>query len=331
MNTFFHKLGLLAAFLLTSGNSDASIWNKVPCKLKWKKYSKIDSEAQKEQVYKADAATSIRTLPKPSKHNRPVFLRGSGTLPNEGDLAYYKTSRGYLEVEILGYEGDQVAIRDLNNPSYKKLISPLSLSRNGKTQDEILHVKMRKQYNITVRDTGDQAINIRRGTNGERLQIIHDFKDRQEAIRSGRIIENANISQLPSGHYTYTLHPNGNITVGRVNNSLEPGVKHFQIAGEQPVSAAGEMQINPDGSIQYNLSSGTFSRIIKEKYDLDDRDLADMVVPVFRDMGVSRLYYNPRNLLPSTPELSLRTRAEMPAFCDRNPQFCERPDSIRPQ
>jgi hypothetical protein len=62
-----------------------------------------------------------------------------------------------------------------------------------------------------------------------------------------------------------SANPNNfQLTFGRVNNRLEWGVKHLQIAGGRAAYLAGEIVVGEDGNILWNIGSGTFSKAIRK-------------------------------------------------------------------
>jgi|GEM_PF-4484018 len=66
---------------------------------------------------------------------------------------------------------------------------------------------------------------------------------------------------LPDGYYTYTVLDDQSISIGRVHDQLENGVKHVNVANGRKVNVAGELRI-VNGEIDFNIESGSFSRHI---------------------------------------------------------------------
>lgn len=72
------------------------------------------------------------------------------------------------------------------------------------------------------------------------------------------------VDRLKPVYFTYLIDDYG-LVLGRITNSLEWGTAHQMLveAEKYHVYIAGEMRIDPDGQLQYNFLSGTYSEQLK--------------------------------------------------------------------
>lgn len=98
--------------------------------------------------------------------------------------------------------------------------------------------------------------------NGERVTFNSStpFSSRKMAKSEGRIIDTISPLSTPlkPGSYTYVISRDGSLSLGRVEDNFEYGVKHVHLAEGREIVSAGEIKVNPDGSILFNNESGTF-------------------------------------------------------------------------
>ena len=110
------------------------------------------------------------------------------------------------------------------------------------------------------------------------------------STRSNRIP----LQNISNGAYTYIFEYNNldqkiYYNFGHVNNALEWGSRHFQLKSNNPnmhVFAAGELKLH-DNILHFNLLSGTYINILKNKNEL----LAPLLVKIFHKL-FPQLYIN---------------------------------------
>jgi len=101
---------------------------------------------------------------------------------------------------------------------------------------------------------------------GPKLKLDYHFSD-VDFLEPGVDLFVNSVPQEP-GRYSYVLTADGELTIGRVYNNLEYGVKHHQMARGRKVYGAGELLVTPDprtvGKLLYeiNQQSGTFAKPI---------------------------------------------------------------------
>lgn len=97
--------------------------------------------------------------------------------------------------------------------------------------------------------------------NGDRVLLYYKYNDREIALKAGKLFENVNPTQLPKGkRYTFAVTEDGQLLFGEVDNSWEMGVKHAHLLNGRAGVAGGEMYIDANGNITYNLLSGSITQ-----------------------------------------------------------------------
>lgn len=145
-----------------------------------------------------------------------------------------------------------------------------------------------------------------------RVRITQTSDSRKYAVQSGRIRENVPVSSLEKNNsYTYVVTDSGEVVFGRVDNAIEYGVKHLNLANGRPVVAAGEIKINNQGQIEYNLESGSFTRALVQQKGVSQEELQRKMRELFLSQGASDLRYTNDILVPSRAP----TRQELISMC----------------
>jgi hypothetical protein len=157
--------------------------------------------------------------------------------------------------------------------------------------------------------------------------ISYDVSDREFGIREKRIFEDSSVLDLTEGSYTFLITLDGHIVFGKVIDYWEFGVKHIHLANSRPVLVAGEMKINPNKSIQFNLDSGSFTvPIINAKHTTYEA-LEVAVIEIFREVfQVPSIEYTPGyTFIPSHPPIweDLLKLCSASEFKARNAWICE--------
>jgi hypothetical protein len=156
---------------------------------------------------------------------------------------------------------------------------------------------------------------------GKLIGIVYGATTRKVAAAQGRLFEDTPVSQLKPGTYTYVITQDGKATYGRVEDTWEVGVKHAQLANGRKILSAGEVKVDPDGEISYNLASGTYM------VGVDDsaRRLATGKFFAAEAPGRSvRMTSSQTSMLPrNSPDLkTVRGYCAQPAFKQLNSGIC---------
>lgn len=121
---------------------------------------------------------------------------------------------------------------------------------------------------------------------GHDYPLIHHVKDFKLAQKQGRIFINPNLAELPAGQYLFILNENNDWIFGRDIDRYEIGVKHFVMAQQGGVRAAGEWTAG-----LFNLESGTYSREIEKLDPTYHSQMIAFIRPVFARMGDPNVAY----------------------------------------
>lgn len=145
-----------------------------------------------------------------------------------------------------------------------------------------------------------------------KARVVQSVEDRKFAVQRGLIRENVPVESLEKGKsYTYVITADGSVVYGQVDNAFEYGVKHIQLANGRPVVGAGELRVNADGTISFNLESGSFSRSLIQQKGVSEAELQKRVQAVLQNNGAAQLEYTKSTLLPKDPP----NRAELTELC----------------
>ncbi len=90
-------------------------------------------------------------------------------------------------------------------------------------------------------------------------ELNQDISHIEIARREGRIFVNPDVNEVPDGAYTYILSASGDFELGLIENDIEIGVKHFQMADGRALFSAGEYTKYGERR-RLSIKSGTFSR-----------------------------------------------------------------------
>lgn len=144
---------------------------------------------------------------------------------------------------------------------------------------------------------------------GNFLQTLKD--------REGLIFENTSVAALPRGErYTYVITADGKLTFGRVTNSLEYGVKHIHLANGKPVLVAGELTVRPDGTIAFNLESGSFTRQLIKRDQVSEEKLERRVKLILeQEPGAGRVERVPNDAILKPVSKQPPTVEELARIC----------------
>lgn len=150
---------------------------------------------------------------------------------------------------------------------------------------------------------------------------------RDFALQEGRLFEirASQPRQLPEGQYTYTITRDGVLTVGRVEDSFEYGVKHSALARGREVVSAGELRVGANGAFTFNDSSGTFVRPLVEEAGVNPQQLAERTArSLERYFGTSGRRTSASLLPKETPSRErLRQLCNEVPFCNANAKPCQ--------
>jgi hypothetical protein len=97
---------------------------------------------------------------------------------------------------------------------------------------------------------------ILKAHDGEDIRFVYHLEDYLYAKNQGFIIKNPKDLKTDRS-YTFVLLEDKKMRFGLVENGLEFGVKHFQLAQGEPVLASGELSLK---DCKFNLESGTYNR-----------------------------------------------------------------------
>ena len=159
--------------------------------------------------------------------------------------------------------------------------------------------------------------------NGQSVDIQHQIGNRAAAdIREFAPGKAANLSP---GRYTYAILDDGTTVTGRVNDSLEFGVKHFHLANGRNIVSAGELNVIGNGKYDYNLLSGTFVVPLINSGEVDVATLEKRTSKsLSRLFGREGNYVENRGLLPtdSVPVKNFRLYCGDRSFFGTNSKAC---------
>lgn len=134
------------------------------------------------------------------------------------------------------------------------------------------------------------------------------------ATRQNRVYRNSTIDSLPNGRFLYMIEVSTTKPYKyykqfiKVEDKLELGSKHFQIASRIPgrtILAAGEL-FKKDGEIQWNLGSGTYMANFIQQYGGNANKFKMVVSNAFRNSTIPRKMFTNKKLL-QVPPTKLRT------------------------
>lgn len=233
--------------------------------------------------------------------------------PDYGGESFAGTFIGYssngamkFEVPKAGGGTERIAVP-------REAISDRSAFRGGNTSSLLEAPRpasqqtLRRLDELAIRSEGQGGANRRR-VDGRREEIWFRAEDRDEALAIGKIKENVSrIDRLEPGSYTYIVKPDGSITVGRTDSIYEAGTKHIQLAGGERVGVAGELKVHTDGTVDFNVESGSFSA----KIGADNDELLQLAGDVLKGASGNRAAVRPSeatNLLPTTDQAGPATR-----------------------
>ncbi len=164
--------------------------------------------------------------------------------------------------------------------------------------------------------------------------------DLNYANENGIIYSDINPASLPIGIYTFVFNQRGHFRLGKVEDRLEHGAKHFILANGDRIVAAGEMRVEEISDTErnkkrrqltYNIFSGTFSPHLINKYlDNNGRPAAEKklqraVVSLFNILDSSALFVR-NQLIAELPSPSFEKMEQLcvrEEFCRFNSQICE--------
>jgi hypothetical protein len=173
-----------------------------------------------------------------------------------------------------------------------------------------------------------QTMNSRINPNtGNRANFFNDINFRNIAVRNGKIFDDVPISSLPKGKsYTFVITEDGRMSFGMIDDAWEVGVKHMHIANGRPVMGAGEIKVLPNGKIEYNTMSGTFTRqIVAKNPGITDELMEKRIRHVLtKEMGPGNVTRGGDNLFPVNGPTSsdLRALCQQSEFLSWNKHFC---------
>jgi|GEM_PF-5216887 len=180
----------------------------------------------------------------------------------------------------------------------------------------------------SIANTWKGNLVLKRTDSGGPSSMYFDKDDINYAQSQKRVFDNSKITTLPRSHYyTYVLTAYGEVSYGLVNDVWEYGVKHFHIARLRPIVAAGELFIDANGQVTFNLESGTFTKNIIQMKHVPQKEI---------ELGVQRLFvdelgnpdlvrYTDRVLFQQLDLPSLREKQKLCGFkhfTNHNPNFC---------
>lgn len=161
----------------------------------------------------------------------------------------------------------------------------------------------------------DYVQNKIRMRDGRNAVVEQGPSARMYAVEKGLIQENVQVNNLERGQsYTYVILDDGTVAYGNVKNSFEYGVKHIQLANGRPVVAAGELRVNLDGSVVFNLESGTFTKPLIQQKGVSPEDLKQKVQQVIGGRADTEMKYTNEILVSKEDP----TRSQMMDLCGRS-------------
>jgi hypothetical protein len=128
------------------------------------------------------------------------------------------------------------------------------------------------------------------------------------ARQNNRLYRNSTVDSLPDGSYLYMIEVSKTPPYRyykqfiKVEDRLEVGTKHFQIATREPnrtILAAGELK-KKGSEIKWNLSSGTFMAKFLNQHK-NTNAFKRVVENAFRNSSATRKIYTTQNLLNVKP------------------------------
>lgn len=132
--------------------------------------------------------------------------------------------------------------------------------------------------------------------------ITQDISQVAIAEREGRVFVNPDANALPDGAFTFIVTNTGDIEFGLIENDIEIGVKHFQLAKGRALFVAGEFT-KFVGSTRLSIKSGTFSRWLKNMNGYSEPETMAKMEKAFRDlwgldmkMEIETLYSDPEQI-----------------------------------
>lgn len=140
---------------------------------------------------------------------------------------------------------------------------------------------------------------------GHDYPLIHHVKDFKMAKKQGRIFINPNLAELPPGQYLFILNENNDWIFGRDIDRYEIGVKHFVLAQEGGVRAAGEWTHG-----LFNLESGTYSREISKLDPTYHEQMIAFIGPTFARMGDPNVAYTKDKIVHKANKDSIKDLLE---------------------
>lgn len=144
------------------------------------------------------------------------------------------------------------------------------------------------------------------------FRVVSSDEFRQVAVTQGKIHEfsQGEAAKLPPGSYAYLITRDGKLVTGEVSDNFELGVKHANLADSREVVSAGELKVLSDGTYQYNLESGTFTKNMVSSMGVSQADMASRTDKALNAYFKSPGQYKNEILLPQTnPSLDTIRRA----------------------
>lgn len=109
-------------------------------------------------------------------------------------------------------------------------------------------------------------------------------------------------TRLEPGRYTYAVLDDGTLVTAKVHDAWEVGAKHVNLANGRKVGVAGELKVLDDGSYQYNILSGSYSRQLISYRGISPSVLTDRAGQTLNSyFPKQKGYATPDELLPSRP------------------------------
>jgi hypothetical protein len=250
---------------------------------------------------------------------------------------------------------------DTSKSSQRKLLDS-KIQRIKENRDILLSIAGNPQYNPLAREKGYsireaniqalEGIPLTKSSDFEFLQtnksvtgpdaqreivIIPWIRDFDFAKEKGLIYENVSVSQLPrEKSYTFLMTESGNIRFGQTENGWEVGTKHWHLAQNESSKGAGELQIDDQGNIEFNLLSGTYTRQLSKEIQNKLKDKLQLFFS--RQVPRAIVTFHKDALIPERTVPSNQTIREMcaegslflkaPLIAGRD-EFCKRSDILK--
>lgn len=146
--------------------------------------------------------------------------------------------------------------------------------------------------------------------------ITQDISQYEIAKREGRILVNPDLRKIPDGVYTVIVTEDGDYELGKIEDDVEIGVKHFQQAQGRALYHAGEVS-KYDGVYRGSIMSGTFSKKLKKEDGYSEPETMRKMEKAYRDLWNVDLKMELVTLYDDPEEISLKVLVK---FC-QYPEF----------